>query len=364
MQSISPEIIFRGSDAWEKAIPQISNLIKSPLILGRSIHTNNLRNKIQRDLKNQNLNVNSANLHFDCCHEDISRLKSIILENNHDSVIAAGGGKVLDSGKYLAECLNIPCITVPLSASTCAGWTALSNIYTKNGQFIKDVPLRSCPKVLVYDHKFIQTAPSRTLASGIADALAKWYESSITSSTIDDGLVQQAIQISRVLRDQLLINGEKAFKHNFENNSSWRNTIEACGLTAGLVGGIGGEKCRTAAAHAIHNAITQIIIPNKFFHGEIVGVGLLLQLRLEEMKNNNKLADQSIKQLLKLMNRLNLPTTIAQLGINVFENQNLDKIAEFACRDQSEIHFLPFEISKQDIVEVIANFEQEKITIK
>jgi len=32
-----------------------------------------------------------------------------------------GGGKVLDSGKYIAECLNIPCITVPLSASTCAG---------------------------------------------------------------------------------------------------------------------------------------------------------------------------------------------------------------------------------------------------
>jgi len=363
MQSISPEIIFRGNDAWGKAIPLLSKLIQSPLILGRSIHTENLRDILFRDLKNQNLNVNSENLHFDCCYEDISRLKSIILENNHDGVIAAGGGKVLDSGKYLAESLDIPCITVPLSASTCAGWTALSNIYTKNGQFIKDVPLRSCPKVLVYDHKFIQTAPSRTLASGIADALAKWYESSITSSTIDDGLVQQAIQISRVLRDQLLLQGEKAFKDPFENNSSWRNTIEACGLTAGLVGGIGGEKCRTAAAHAIHNAITQIITPNKFLHGEIVGVGLLLQLKLEEMKNNNKLADQSIKQLLQLMNRLNLPTTISELGINVFENQNLDKIADFTCRDKSEIHFLPFEISKQDIIEVIVNFEQQKIKI-
>jgi len=363
MQLISPEIVFRGKDAWKKALPQITKLTKSPLILGRGIHTNNLRNKIFNDLTNQKLNVNSANLQFDCCYEDISRVKNIILKNNHDSVIAAGGGKVLDSGKYIAECLNIPCITVPLSASTCAGWTALSNIYTKNGQFIKDVALGSCPKILVYDHKFIQTAPSRTLASGIADALAKWYESSVTSSAIDDGLVQQAIQISRVLRDQLLIDGEKAFKGEFENNSSWRNTIEACGLTAGLVGGIGGEKCRTAAAHAIHNAITQIITPNKFFHGEIVGVGLLLQLRLEEMKNNNKLADQSIKQLLLLMKELDLPTSIAELGINVFENQNLDKIADFTCRDESEIHFLPFAISKQDIVEVIANFERQKIKI-
>ena len=175
--------------------------------------------------------------------------------------------------------------------------------------------------------------------------------------------MQQAIQISRVLRDQLLLDGQKAFNSEFENNASWRNTIEACGLTAGLVGGIGGEKCRTAAAHAIHNAITQIITPNKFFHGEIVGVGLLLQLRLEEMKNKNKLADQSIKQLMVLMKELNLPTNIAQLGINVFENNNLEKIADFTFRDKSEIHFLPFEVHKRDIVKVIANFEQEKITI-
>ena len=363
MQSISPEIIFRGNYAWQKSLPQITKLTKRPLILGRGIHTNNLRNRIFNDLKNQNLNVNIANLEFDCCYEDISRVKNIILNNNNDSLIAAGGGKVLDSGKYIADFLNIPCITVPLSASTCAGWTALSNIYTKDGQFIKDVPLGSCPKILVYDHKFIQTAPSRTLASGIADALAKWYESSITSSTIDDGLVQQAIQISRVLRDQLLIDGEKAFKSQLGNNPAWRNTVEACGLTAGLVGGIGGEKCRTAAAHAIHNAITQIITPNKFLHGEIVGVGLLLQLRLEEMKNNNKLADQLIKQLLVLMKQLNLPTTIAQLGINVFENNNLEKIADFTCRDKSEIHFLPFEVHKKDIAEVIANFEQQKIKI-
>ena len=130
MKSISPEIIFRGNNAWPKSLPQITKLTKSPLILGRGIRTNNLRNKIFNDLKNQNLNVTSANLQFDCCYEDITRIKSFILKNNYDSVIAAGGGKVLDSGKYIADYLNIPCITVPLSASTCAGWTALSNIYT------------------------------------------------------------------------------------------------------------------------------------------------------------------------------------------------------------------------------------------
>ena len=81
MQSISPEIIFRGNYAWEKSLPQITKLTKSPLILGRGNKTNNLRNKIFIDLKNQKLNVNSANLQFDCCYEDISRIKNTILKH-------------------------------------------------------------------------------------------------------------------------------------------------------------------------------------------------------------------------------------------------------------------------------------------
>ena len=63
------------------------------------------------------------------------------------------------------------------------------------------------------------------------------------------------------------------------------------------------------------------------------------------------------------MNQLNLPTTISELGVNIFENNNLEKIVDFTCRDKSEIHFLPFEIHKQDIVELITNFEQQKIKI-
>jgi len=46
MQSISPETIYRGNYAWEESLPQIIKLTESPLILGRGIQTNNLRNNI------------------------------------------------------------------------------------------------------------------------------------------------------------------------------------------------------------------------------------------------------------------------------------------------------------------------------
>ena len=363
MQMISPDKVIRGKNAWKLSLPEIVKISKSPLLLGRSFLTRSLRSIISNDLNQLNLKVYNAELEFDCCEDDLTRIYNFALKQNCDAIITAGGGKVLDAGKLLAEYLSVPCITVPLSASTCAGWTALANIYTKKGQFVRDINLKSSPKLLVCDHTFINLAPKKTLSSGIADSLAKWYESSITSSLNKDGIVQHAIQISRVLRDQLFIQGEDAFKNTSTDNFAWSNVVEANCLTAGLIGGIGGEKCRTAAAHAIHNAITQLDSKKRPLHGEIVGVGILIQLKLEENKNNNKLANQSINQLVKFMKNLNLPTTISELGINVFENDNLQKIATFACRKESEIHFLPFEFSKNDIVQVISKFESQKIII-
>tara|TARA_Y100000589_G_scaffold34234_1_gene28681 strand:+ start:2262 stop:3353 length:1092 start_codon:yes stop_codon:yes gene_type:complete len=363
MYLVSPKRVFKGNKAWEKALPEISKLTKSPLLIGRSNATYSLRKKITEDLDFYNSKVINETLLFDCCEEDLDRIYNKCTSYHCDAIIAAGGGKVLDAGKILAYKLSIPCITVPLSASTCAGWTALGNIYSKHGQFIKDINLRSCPDIFVFDYSFIKTAPTKTLTSGIADSLAKWYESSITSSSNKDGLVQQAIQISRVLRDQLFLESEEALADPAEGNLAWRNVIEGNSLTAGLIGGIGGEKCRTAAAHAIHNAITQLQPKNKPLHGEIVGVGILIQLKLEEVKNDNKLADQTMKQLAKFMKKLDLPTTVAELGIDLVENNNLQRIADFTCRKESEIHFLPFSVSPDDVVKTISIFENQKIII-
>ena len=196
--SIAPASVLRGDGAWDEALPQIKSLCSRPLVLGRSASTADQRQRLVSDLLAHGLQPLQAQLQFDCCEQDLQRLAAEA--QGCDAVLAAGGGKVLDAGKLLAHRLSLPCITVPLSASTCAGWTALSNIYSPQGAFEGDVALDRCPDLLVFDHGLVRQAPPRTLASGVADALAKWYEASVSSGDSSDGLVLSLIHISEPTR--------------------------------------------------------------------------------------------------------------------------------------------------------------------
>ena len=363
---ISPSMVIRGKKAWSKSLDLVTQLCKRPLIIGRSNSTKKIRTSFKKDLISKGIQPYFLELNHDCCEIDIKNACLFSKKNNCDGVIAAGGGKVLDAGKLIADSLGINCITVPLSASTCAGWTALSNIYTPEGKFIKDVTLRRCPNLLIFDHTIVRAAPPRTLASGMADAVAKWYESSLTSSASQDGLVQQAVQMARVLRDQVFLNGRNAFLDPLGN--SWEIVAEGCALTAGIIGGLGGARCRTAAAHPIHNGLTQLSYTSKPLHGELVGFGLLVQLHLEEKNSKSQLPKQARSQLLDFFSQLNLPISLESICLKNTSSSNLHKACKFACNDNSDIHKLPFLINEKDLLEAIQSFQSShtssNITIK
>ena len=347
--AIAPAAVLRGEGSWAEALPKIQALCSKPLVLGRSRSTFELRRQLSADLAATGLTPTTAQLQFDCCEQDLARLN--LEADGCDAVIAAGGGKVLDAGKLLAHRLSLPCITVPLSAATCAGWTALSNIYSPEGAFEGDVSLNRCPDLLVFDHGLVRQAPPRTLASGVADALAKWYEASVSSADSRDGLVQQAVQMARVLRDQLLIDSPMALEDI--NSAAWVRTAEACALTAGVMGGLGGARCRTVAAHAVHNGLTQLPACHNAMHGEKVGFGILVQLRLEERMGGNRLAAQAHRQLLPLLRQLGLPVCLDDLGLTQATLSDLQQVCSFACREGSDLHHLPFSVTPGALLEAL-----------
>jgi glycerol dehydrogenase-like iron-containing ADH family enzyme len=166
---------------------------------------------------------------------------------------------------------------------------------------------------LILDYELILQAPARTLVAGIGDALAKWYESSVSSGASEDALVIGAVQQARVLRDLLLQQSVAALRE--PGGTAWKQVVDACICLAGIVGGMGGAKCRTVAAHAVHNGLTHLPGHRATLHGEKVAFGILAQLHLDHLGSAELL-----------------------------------QAAQVACQPGSDIHHLPFPVSPEALL--------------
>jgi len=283
----------------------------------------------------------------DCTDANLAMLRQIIDQEKPNVIVGIGGGKVLDTAKLIAYQSKLPIATVPTTGATCAAWTALSNVYGADGAFAYDVTLNRCPDLMFVDYDVIASAPKRTLVSGIGDAIAKWYESSVSSGSSDKTMVIAAVQEARILRDILFQKSADAIAN--PNSPVWREVVDATVCLAGAIGGIGGASCRTVAAHAVHNALTHLHQTHGTLHGEKVAYGILVQLRLEEFQGN-QLATSSRHQLLKFYQEIGLPTSLADLGLSQVTLAELEQISAIACQLNSDIHRLPFSVSPSQVL--------------
>ena len=340
--AVAPAQVLRGTQALAQSGDAIARLGNRPLIVGGKRTLALARARLQPLLEQQQLHPVQATYSPDCSEVSLAALRETALAHQANVIVGVGGGKALDAAKLLADRCQIPIVTVPTSAATCAAWTALSNIYSDGGAFQYDVGLRQCPNLLILDYDLIQTAPPRTLIAGIGDALAKWYEASVSSGHSEKTLIVAAVQQARVLRDLLFQKSVAALQS--PGSEIWREVVDATVLLAGAIGGLGGAQCRTVAAHAVHNGLTHLLGSKESLHGEKVAYGILVQLRLEEMLQNNQLAATARHQLLKFYSQIGLPKTLADLGLGNSTVNDLQHAASLACADGSDLHRLPFAV--------------------
>ncbi|WP_414400523.1 iron-containing alcohol dehydrogenase, partial [Synechococcus sp. R3-13] len=252
----APGRLYRGSGILE-AVP-LAVLGSRVLVIGGERSLAVVESPLQRNFaRDPALQVHWTTYGVDCSESELARLQALATAESVTGILGVGGGKALDTAKLVAHRLGIPVVTVPTSAATCAAWSALSNIYSDSGAFQQDVSLDRAPAALILDYDLIRQAPPRTLVAGIGDALAKWYESSVSSGSSEDALVIGAVQQARVLRDLLLQQSAAALRE--PGGTAWKQVVDACICLAGIVGGMGGAKCRTVAAHAVHNGLTHLL---------------------------------------------------------------------------------------------------------
>ena len=346
--AIAPARVLRGENCLANSGAEISKLGQRPLIVGGEITLQAISPIIEPVLAAEKIIGESANYSPDCAESSLARLRNSVEQHQADLIIGVGGGKALDTAKLLAHQCNLPIVTIPTSGATCAAWTALSNIYSEAGAFQYDVTLNNSPNLLILDYGLVRTAPQRTLVAGIGDAIAKWYEASVSSGQSDRTLLISAVQQARILRDLLFQKSAIALKN--PDSEQWRDVVDATVLLAGVIGGVGGAECRTVAAHAVHNGLTHLLEAHDVLHGEKVAYGILVQLRLEEMVQGNKLATTSRQQLLKFYTEIGLPKTLEDLGLANITLAQLRSVCAIATQSQSDIHRLPFAVSSEQLV--------------
>ena len=80
--AIAPSRVIRGEQAWQQGLPAIADLCQRPLLLGRSPATHAIRSGLKADLASRSLTVVEAQLHHDCCEDDLTRLETLLTKTS------------------------------------------------------------------------------------------------------------------------------------------------------------------------------------------------------------------------------------------------------------------------------------------
>ncbi len=347
---ISPGKYVSGYDNLGEIGLEVGKLGKKSLVLVDKT-TDVLVKKGIDSLVENNIEVEKIYFEGECSFDEIKRLKDIAIEKKVDNIVGFGGGKLIDTVKAVAYDANIKLITVPTVAATCAAWSSHSAVYTPDGISETYYAIYKNPDLLFFDKKLNSEAPVRYTIAGMVDTLAKWIETRAFTSGIKEKNTQLeiAIYLAQKCYKEILEYGEKAIKDmkNKEYSEAVDKILEHNILTAGLVGGIGGEACRAVAAHAINNGLT--VIPRLYFgnlHGETVGFGNLVQLILDGHK------EEAI-EIAKFYKAIGAPVKLEDLGFENLEEKTLDKIVQKAMYKGDTMWNLPYEFTFDTIKDAI-----------
>jgi glycerol dehydrogenase len=283
----------------------------------------------------------------ECSDEEIERVGALARDAQAEVIVGIGGGKTLDAAKAVAHALKRPVVIVPTIASTDAPCSALSVIYTPEGEVKRYLLLPRNPDVVLVDSGIIARAPTRFLVSGMGDALATWFEAEdcrIKRGANMTGRLgpMTAYGLARLCYDTLLEYGVLARTACDAEvvTPALERVIEANTLLSGL----GFESGGLAAAHAIHNGLTLLPQTHHYWHGEKVAFGTLAMLMLTDRPA------AVIDQVFNFCSAVGLPTHLAHLGLDGVDEASLLAAAERACAEGETIHNEPFEVTPRKVL--------------
>ncbi|AYO29371.1 iron-containing alcohol dehydrogenase [Biomaibacter acetigenes] len=281
---------------------------------------------------------------------ETQRIAKLAEDESFDVIAGVGGGKAIDTAKAAAAFSNRPLVTIPTIAATCAAWTPLSVFYNEEGAFIRYTVFQNSPRLTLADTRIIAEAPVRYFNAGIADTVVKWYEAEASSANKNKNIPTVAgLSMARLCAETLFEYGIQA-SHDVEQKKpteAVQKCIDAIIALSGMVGGLGSDNCRIAAAHAIHNGFCVLEKTHHLFHGEKVAFATIVQLTME------KRSEDEINKLIDFLKGIHQPVTLEDMCEGGFTGEELTRVAEASCVPEESIHNMPFTVTPDMVKDAI-----------
>ena len=163
----SPGKYIQGADVINRLGEYLKPLAERWLVVGDKFVLGFAQSTVEKSFKDAGLVVEIAPFGGECSQNEIDRLRGIAETAQCGAILGIGGGKTLDTAKALAHFMGVPVAIAPTIASTDAPCSALSVIYTDEGEFDRYLLLPNNPNMVIVDTKIIAGAPARLLAAGI-----------------------------------------------------------------------------------------------------------------------------------------------------------------------------------------------------
>lgn len=343
-----------GEDVF-KLIPEICKKYgKEVVFIGGKTAMEKSKPYLEKALANSNIIIKGFLWYGgDATYENAEALAKNKLVIESDMIFAVGGGRAIDTGKYVRELTKKPFFTIPTIAATCAAITKNSVMYYPNGEqrnlyFYKETPIHS-----FINTKIIAEAPEEYLWAGIGDTIAKYFESDFSArGDILDHSNSMGIRLGKLCWSEIKQYGEKAYKDCKNNivSSELESVVLANIVTTGIVSGTIIHKYYNAGlAHALYYAFTILPqIEEKHLHGEVVAYGVLVLAMLDEEYRKKYLDD-----LIEFYRKIKLPLKLRDLDVDIKE---IIPVIEKGI-ETGEVEHSPYEIGFEKIKDAIEKLE-------
>jgi glycerol dehydrogenase len=349
---LAPSRYVQGAGAVKEIGTHAARMGTKALLTGGKTALSVCSATIEASLKEAKVGCHRESFNGECSDKEIARLVGVAKANGADLIIAAGGGKVIDTGKAVAHEMKVPVIIAPTIAATDAPCSALSVIYTDDGVFERYLVLPKNPDCVLVDTAVVANAPVDLLVSGMGDALATYWEADTCAKSCKPNALTGAtpptlssLALARLCYDTLLEYGLQA-KLAVERKSV-TPAVEAIVEANTLLSGLGFESGGLAGAHAVHNGFTVLEASHGKFHGQKVAFGVLTQLVMEGRPSRD------VEEVLNFCLSVGLPVCLADVGVSNPTPDEIRRVAEATTAVGETIHSTWFPVTAEMVESAI-----------